>query len=1605
MLTTPEFTIEHSSLSFQSGVFHHAHFRLRDERGDERIRAVALKELTYLPIETRDDPDVLGKQWAALRGLYNAGVDFLYTVSGLFAPAHIGVVQFYGAAAEAGSEGAAVAEVERRMAAVEATLANYPLSRLSAPDGRRVQLLYERLQGLPRILAVLGHPDPRLARKGLGRDGSLGEEDDDLASQQGEILLRGLAKLREDFVFLVTAQHIGRGVLSESLVKMAQTASHYASRQRGALSAGFSIAIPLAAALSDAYSGSQGRSESVAASRSDTVSEGWGTGESRSWGHSVGESQSHGLAHTESSAVTDAVSQTSGQSWGESQGHTDSVGHTDSGSHTDSHSTGIANSSGESWSTTNATGRSSSVTDSASTTNASGQSVASNWATGHTEAASQGLARSESANWSAGQSSGVSHSTGMSEGSSWAAGSSQGQSAGVSHAEGSNWSASQSEGMSQGASHGLGTSESVSQASGMNHSAGSSWGTNQSSGASQGMSQGVGVSESVSQGSGMSASQSSGWSAGESSGVSQSAGSSWGESSGTNQGGNISTNQGASVSHSQGISADSGQSSNWSAGSSEGSSQSLGASANAGGGGTLGIPGIASLGANVGGSVNAGVGASQGMNQSVGGGTSSSTGMSSGISTGHSESVNQGATWGTSSGVNVGGSQSMGVSAGQSAGVSGGESFGVSQSAGHSLGTSQSLAQSSSTSQSTGSSAGGSESMGVSHSAGQSAGASESWGQSASVSQAAGSSVGGSQSTGVSSGVSSGTSQSTGGSAGTSSSAGSSSSTSSSVGGGSGSTASTGASQAQSNSVGGSAGQSSSVANSTGRATSSGVSSSTAHSQGGFNSTTNSESWGTADSVGWADSRGSADSTGTNRGWFEATSRSQAVTRGVSDTESWSESVSESWSEGRAVSRSQNWGRAHSDGSAAGQAIALGAGRGFVGGFSAGMVPGVSIARSWQTEDDVAIRLTEIARSLESLLNQASMEGGFLTSALLCVGDRGERAAQALIPQAFHGPAMPTPVLTVPGDESLRAHALAFRPSLAPEANPFAVPLLWSKWGTLLTPGMLAAYTAPNLFEEGTTVTVQEKLPPLAFYSEQKGEVVLGHLVSPETGDLTNVPLRLSRERHFHTAFCGDTGYGKSVAAERLVYETTLHWKLKTIVLDFGAGWRKLMNAPGLEGRVEIRQLSPGGVRPLRWNPLQIGRSILPEVQWRAFCDIFGSIAKLGQRRQVHELRDALRRVYLDAGVLVDDPECRSDPQWGFVREEEMSGGVPSINSGHRLSLSKGFSAQLSDADGEPVGAGTPLAVLNAESRQLLAVHRSKLVGLATLYREIEEKLRTVPPRDSMLRGVLEGILFRLHPLVQGAAAVQYAAGEEAIDLNEIVPGGPTLRHNEEHSPGLPDGWGSIPTDGRGAESAEGRCPELAEGWGVAVLEGGAFLDDFSKAFLLGWAAWHLYTDAVILRMKRGATRPAHIQIVFEEANKILVGLDSTSSEDESGQSTAEQFANMWRDSRKYGIWLHLITQSPSLIPPGILSSCNNIFVSQLKNPRDRDLAVAALHRSEKGFVDEAWRRFLASLPVARTVAKLGYSFDRAQVEPCYIQPLLLDAAEPSDGEIEGMLR
>jgi len=80
-------------LIVDDGRLQYAWFKVQAEQSI-RFHAVALRELAVVPLNLRDDPDVLGKQWAAVRGLYNARVNFAYAAAGIFAPEHIGFVQY-----------------------------------------------------------------------------------------------------------------------------------------------------------------------------------------------------------------------------------------------------------------------------------------------------------------------------------------------------------------------------------------------------------------------------------------------------------------------------------------------------------------------------------------------------------------------------------------------------------------------------------------------------------------------------------------------------------------------------------------------------------------------------------------------------------------------------------------------------------------------------------------------------------------------------------------------------------------------------------------------------------------------------------------------------------------------------------------------------------------------------------------------------------------------------------------------------------------------------------------------------------------------------------------------------------------------------------------------------------------------------------------------------------------------------------------------------------------------------------------------------------------------------------------------------------------------
>ena len=74
------------------------------------------------------------------------------------------------------------------------------------------------------------------------------------------------------------------------------------------------------------------------------------------------------------------------------------------------------------------------------------------------------------------------------------------------------------------------------------------------------------------------------------------------------------------------------------------------------------------------------------------------------------------------------------------------------------------------------------------------------------------------------------------------------------------------------------------------------------------------------------------------------------------------------------------------------------------------------------------------------------------------------------------------------------------------------------------------------------------------------------------------------------------------------------------------------------------------------------------------------------------------------------------------------------------------------------------------------------------------------------------------------------------------------------------------------------------------------------------------------------------------------------------------------------------------------------------KNPKDKDLVLSALARSEKGFRDEEWRRFLDDMPVGMAVGRFPYTTERKLQRPLLFRPLMLEAPEPTDAEIAATL-
>lgn len=729
--------------------------------------------------------------------------------------------------------------------------------------------------------------------------------------------------------------------------------------------------------------------------------------------------------------------------------------------------------------------------------------------------------------------------------------------------------------------------------------------------------------------------------------------------------------------------------------------------------------------------------------------------------------------------------------------------------------------------------------------------------------------------------------------------------------------------------------------------------------------------WGSADGVSNMASESDMQGHSETASHAETESQADTVSQGtvVSEVltttkgESWGTFGSQTHSQSDTVSQADTVGQADTKSSAdsqmqsqsAGQAI----GRAASAGLAVGIAPSISASNSYQWQFDPAILVTQILRQQQNLLNLASKEGAYYTDVYaMARTEQGKQALLGLIPEAFHGTedvvtGVQTRDLTPEEGDYIGLHARAFTPSTRVETIPEVVSGYMDS--TILTMLQLAAYTAPGMFEQGTALTVQESTPDFAFRPAMPGDVVIGWQWSSETGQLTHTPLRLTPDRHFHTAFCGDTGFGKSVAAERLACETTRQWRFRSVVLDFGQGWRRALNWAGLQGRVDIRQLYPGAPRPLRWNILKVPRRMYPSRYRTLVSELFANAGRMGPR-QLGFMRRALTQVYTNLGILTTDPEVINHPAWGHLQDSVEVAVAQEWRDRNRVTGT--------------VSVGQSLTDLQPGELQALAVWRSQRADVRMWVERLKNFYATLPKGDQASRASLEGVLLRVEQFAEGQMAWQYGAGSESLPVEDLG-----LLGSEE------------------------------DPWGLVIVEGGAEMDEYPKAALLALLASVLYFDSVVRRRESlaGAQFPP-MQIFFEEANKVLTGVSGAAADQNASGNQTEQvsevFQTFWRDGRKYKIFLHLIAQTVSALPAGILSSCNNGFFFQTKHPHDRDLIMAHIGRSEKGIVNTEYKRYLARIPKGLAIGKLGYSEDVAELEPMLVHPLMVPGSEPSDQEI-----
>lgn len=1366
--------------------------------------------------------------------------------------------------------------------------------------------------------------------------------------EQNEEFIRGM--LHDKYANIIMAIPIPHSEILRWSDNTAKELSKYKSQYSGMIShnAGVSIPVVFAGNLSatlgntNGVTDTTGDTQGITQGISDSASYGKGTSEGTS--HSVGYSNGQSMGIADSTSQANTSSQAQGLS--QSQSLTNSIGTSQTESNGTTH--GITNT--ESYGRSHTVGKSEtfgeSETQAVSNTHSLGRSAT----LGHTSGETIGQTVGVTQGHTIGNTNGTSTTVGHTQGSTWGqtvgqtTGDTFGQTTGHTVGDTTGHTVGTTRGQTTGQTFGTtagntyGVTNGTTQGSTWGHTVGNTTGNSITDSDSFGTSNSYGGSHSLSNGTSSSVGISS------NSGISQSAGHTIG-SSATNSN---SANFGTSENWNQGVSGSYSHSGSMSAGTSTnvggGGSWNVGYNDAKNGGGSIG-----GLGTGFNASVSAGGSHGAGENVSWGNSGSSSYSSSNSYGGGYSSSVGGGISkgWGNSQSLGItdsnsftnGFSQSVGQSqsSGQSQSASNGNSWsnGTSQSNSHSVGHTNSQSVSNSISNSYSQSLSNSHSQSLSHSLNNSNSYSLSNSASDSLSHSSSNSLSNSHSRSLSNSFSDSFSRSLSDSL----SRGISSSVSDAHSLSNSLSNSHSLSRSSSLSQGVSEGWSQGYSHGFGRTHSVGQTIS--------DGVTQSVSRGISDSNSHTVSNGltRSQSTGNSIGRTESLSHgtstgigktaNQGLSRSLSDSQGVTNGTSTSDSRSNGKTTSSSNSLSNSQGLSAAKSSALGSGTGM--NFSLG--PSFGVGRSYQIYDESKGNLIKLLEVSNTRWNLAVRMGAFhVDSYVVSYTAKAAQGVALTAVTSWGGDNELATIQCVTPGELTQAHLLKHVSVLDPCSMKDPTPNVPDNyvWSTIMLTSELAALTHLPRVETGGISTVATNIPPFSVFANKSGEIFFGKQINYEDGE-PSFNYYFTKQEFMHTLICGASGSGKTTSAVRMAREVIRNYPdMKIFALDWKNSWRVLKRfAPDAEENFEFFGLDYSSVRPIRMN-LFIPPKHVGLIQW---CDKVIESICLGYgfgNKMYGVLKNASRISMLINGVLTLNEN--GDPIEVKPQNEEEQA---LLNQKVAHVTMKQVYEIVSAMKAGALKDGTALA--------------SSIAALSDANARDYIKSKFVKPGQSM-NDTFDSILTKLESFYAGELKPLYCVDdyEKCLHIEDII-----------------------------------------DGKRIVVLEGGD-LDGSTKKAIIGLISWGLFLYS---RLKKNRDKVVDKRFyILEEAHRIIDNPDSKSGGPvlDVGENIFEILLN---EAREYGVYCMIIVQTPSHLPPALVTNCAILIIHRLGNDEDITLMTQMLARNAR-LDNRDVPLFLSKMPIGWACIRINNKVMHQESEPALVQVARCPNNPPSNEEL-----